>query len=127
MKKFKQLSLSILVASSFVVISGSTLAASGGVVNFSGKVVNTPCGISTETATQNITFNDISKAHLSTDGATSEIRDLNIDLVNCDLSAPEGSEEAFRSVTVSFTGSTNGNNNTETGNRRWNWSGDCYC
>lgn len=108
--------MAVTIVSMLAMTSSAAFSAEGnGVVNFSGRVVNTPCGISTETATQDIIFNEISKAFLSKDG-TSEVKNLNIGLVNCDLSAPEGSPEgssAYKSVSVTFTGATNGINNTE--------------
>lgn len=100
-----------LIASTGAFASGGK----GGVINFSGSVVNTPCGISAESASQEVVFSELSKIHLSK-GGISEVRDLNIELVHCDLSAPEGSPKdatAFKSVSVTFHGMTNGANNSE--------------
>lgn len=69
-----------------------------GQVNFKGTVINAPCGIAPESADQTIDFGQISKAHLA-DGGTSQHKNVDIKLVNCDL------EDAQKTVTITFSGS----------------------
>lgn len=71
-----------------------------GQVNFKGTVINAPCGIAPESADQTIDFGQISKAHLNNEG-TSQKKNVDIKLVNCDLSE----EEAAKTVTITFSGS----------------------
>lgn len=69
-----------------------------GVVNFKGTVIDAPCGIAPESADQTIDFGQISKAQL-TNGGTSQHKNVDIKLVNCDL------EGAQKTVTITFSGS----------------------
>lgn len=69
-----------------------------GQVNFRGTVIDAPCGIAPESADQTIDFGQISKAHL-TNGGTSQHKNVDIKLVNCDL------EDAQKTVTITFSGS----------------------
>ncbi len=71
-----------------------------GQVNFKGTIINAPCGIAPESADQTIDFGQISKAHLNNEG-TSQKKNVDIKLVNCDLS----DEEAAKTVTITFSGS----------------------
>lgn len=71
-----------------------------GQVNFKGTVINAPCGIAPESADQTIDFGQISKTHLK-DGI-SQKKDVDIKLVNCDLS------ESEKFVEISFSGSSLG-------------------
>ncbi|HFU3395692.1 TPA: fimbrial protein [Escherichia coli] len=72
-----------------------------GQVNFKGTVIDAPCGIAPESADQTIDFGQISKAHL-TNGGTSQKKDVDIKLVNCDLSEPSSA----KTVTITFSGSS---------------------
>ncbi|EFB2788039.1 type 1 fimbrial protein [Escherichia coli] len=72
-----------------------------GQVNFKGTVINAPCGIAPESADQTIDFGQISKAHLNNQGI-SQKKDVDIKLVNCDLSEPDGA----KTVTITFSGSS---------------------
>lgn len=59
-----------------------------GVVNFKGTVIDAPCGIAPESADQTIDFGQISKTHLENSGISVK-KDVDIKLVNCDLSGGE--------------------------------------
>ncbi|WP_175610608.1 fimbrial protein [Escherichia coli] len=70
-----------------------------GRINFHGTVINAPCGIAPESVSQTIEFGSVSSASL-TAGQTSVRKDVDIKLVNCDLSAMD----AAKTVTAAFTG-----------------------
>ena len=70
-----------------------------GVLNFKGTVIDAPCGIAQESADQTIDFGQISKAHLNNNGISVK-KDLNIKLVNCDLT------EQKKTVSVTFSGTS---------------------
>ncbi|HDW2448919.1 TPA: type 1 fimbrial protein [Escherichia coli] len=76
-----------------------------GEVSFKGTVVDAPCGIETQSAKQEIDFGQISKSFLQ-EGGESQPKDLNIKLVNCDITnfkqAPAGGGAA-KAGTVSLT------------------------
>ncbi|EOY8347229.1 MULTISPECIES: fimbrial protein [Escherichia] len=72
-----------------------------GVVNFKGTVIDAPCGIAPESADQSIDFGQISKAHLNNDGI-SQKKNVDIKLVNCDLSGGK------KTVQVTFSGASLG-------------------
>lgn len=72
-----------------------------GQVNFKGTVIDAPCGIAPESADQTIDFSQISKAHL-TNGGTSQHKNVDIKLVNCDLAGQK------KTVTITFSGSSVG-------------------
>lgn len=76
-----------------------------GVVNFKGTVINAPCGIAPESADQSVDFGQISKAHLKSGGISLQ-QDVDIKLVNCDLTNDEG--EPWKTVSVTFSGSSLG-------------------
>ncbi|HBA7870665.1 fimbrial protein [Escherichia coli] len=81
-----------------------------GVVNFKGTVIDTPCGISPDSVDQSIDFGQISKSHLS-NGGTSVQKNLDIKLVNCDISTAS----AMKSVSVTFSGANVGTQKNELG------------
>ncbi len=70
-----------------------------GQVNFKGTVINAPCGIAPESADQTIDFGQVSKTHLTNNGV-SQHKNVDIKLVNCDLS------EDKNTVKITFSGST---------------------
>ncbi|HCM1965166.1 TPA: type 1 fimbrial protein [Salmonella enterica subsp. salamae serovar 56:l,v:z39] len=70
-----------------------------GVVNFKGKVIDAPCGIAPETADQSVDFGQISKSHLAAGGISVQ-KNLDIRLVNCDVS------KLTKGVAVTFSGNT---------------------
>lgn len=86
-----------------------------GEVSFKGTVVNAPCGIETQSAKQEIDFGQISKSFLQEGGET-QPKDLNIKLVNCDITNfkknPAGAGGAAKAgtVTLTFSGVGIGNN-----------------
>ncbi|MES1471266.1 P fimbria major subunit PapA, partial [Escherichia coli] len=55
-----------------------------GRVTFNGTVVDAPCSISQKSADQSIDFGQLSKSFLEA-GGTSKPMDLDIELVNCDI------------------------------------------
>lgn len=71
-----------------------------GVVNFKGKVIDAPCGIAPESADQSIDFGQISKSHLAAGGISVQ-KNLDIKLVNCDVS-----KLTNKGVTVTFSGNS---------------------
>ncbi|HDY1778221.1 TPA: type 1 fimbrial protein [Escherichia coli] len=81
-----------------------------GVVNFKGIVIDAPCGIAPESADQTIDFGQISKSHLESGGISIK-KDLNIKLVNCDISGAD----AKKKVQVTFSGATVNSHNDELG------------
>ncbi|HAW0905892.1 TPA: type 1 fimbrial protein [Escherichia coli] len=72
-----------------------------GQVNFKGTVIDAPCGIASESADQTIDFGQVSKAHL-TNGGTSQHKNVDIKLVNCELA------DNKKNVTITFSGSSVG-------------------
>ncbi|MGG4606759.1 fimbrial protein [Providencia sp. Me31A] len=85
----------------------ATQAATGdGTINFSGKVIDSPCGIATESASQSIDFGQISKSLLEKNGI-SQIKQIPIKLINCDLTKAGTDDEAatsYKGVKVTFNG-----------------------
>lgn len=77
-----------------------------GQVNFKGTVIDAPCGIAPESADQTIDFGQISKAHLAA-GNTSQHKNVDIKLVNCDLAGQK------KTVTITFSGSAVGADNLD--------------
>lgn len=71
-----------------------------GAVQFKGTVIDTPCGIAPDSVDQSIDFGQISKSHLN-NGGISVKKDLDIKLVNCDISTA-----ATKAVSVTFSGTT---------------------
>ncbi|HBJ0173094.1 TPA: type 1 fimbrial protein [Escherichia coli] len=83
-----------------------------GVINFKGTVIDAPCGIASGSADQTIDFGQISKAHLDA-GGISDQKDLNIQLINCNLA--NGGNAAYKTVKVAFTGTPVNGYNDELG------------
>ncbi|WP_097335675.1 fimbrial protein [Escherichia coli] len=83
-----------------------------GVINFKGTVIDAPCGIASGSADQTIDFGQISKAHLDA-GGISDQKDLNIQLINCNLA--NGGNAAYKTVKVAFTGTPVNGHNDELG------------
>lgn len=71
---------------SFGVNAAPTIPQGQGKVTFNGTVVDTPCSISQKSADQSIDFGQLSKSFLEA-GGTSKPMDLDIELVNCDITA----------------------------------------
>ncbi|HHU8549411.1 TPA: fimbrial protein [Escherichia coli] len=84
-----------------------------GEVSFKGTVVNAPCGIETQSAKQEIDFGQISKSFLQ-EGGESQPKDLNIKLVNCDITnfkkVTGGGAAKAGTVALTFSGVSSGNN-----------------
>lgn len=70
-----------------------------GIVNFKGTVIDAPCGIAPESADQSIDFGQISKSHLN-GGGISKAQNLDIKLVNCDVT------NVTKGVALTFSGNT---------------------
>ncbi|HAW5538835.1 TPA: type 1 fimbrial protein [Escherichia coli] len=90
---------------SFGVNAAPTIPQGQGEVAFKGTVVDAPCGIETQSARQEIDFGQISKSFLQEGGET-QPKDLNIKLVNCDITnfkQPQGQGGAAKKGTVSLT------------------------
>lgn len=83
-----------------------------GVINFKGTVIDAPCGIASGSADQTIDFGQISKAHLDAGGISVQ-KDLNIQLINCNLA--NGGNAAYKTVKVAFTGTPVNGYNDELG------------
>ncbi|HAH6328536.1 TPA: type 1 fimbrial protein [Escherichia coli] len=85
-----------------------------GEVSFKGTVVNAPCGIETQSAKQEIDFGQISKSFLQEGGET-QPKDLNIKLVNCDITnfkqSQGGATNNKGTVSLTFSGVPAGNSN----------------
>lgn len=71
---------------SFGVNAAPTIPQGQGKVTFNGTVVGAPCSISQKSADQSIDFGQLSKSFLEA-GGTSKPMDLDIELVNCDITA----------------------------------------
>ena len=71
---------------SFGVNAALTTPQGQGRVTFNGTVVDAPCSISQKSADQSIDFGQLSKSFLEA-GGTSKPMDLDIELVNCDITA----------------------------------------
>ncbi len=69
---------------SFGVNAAPTIPQGQGKVTFNGTVVDAPCSISQKSADQSIDFGQLSKSFLEA-GGTSKPMDLDIELVNCDI------------------------------------------
>ncbi|WP_129741275.1 fimbrial protein, partial [Escherichia coli] len=98
---------------SFGVNAAPTIPQGQGEVTFKGTVVDAPCGIETQSAKQEIDFGQISKSFLQ-EGGESQPKDLNIKLVNCDITnfkkvTGGGVAKAGR-VALTFSGVSSGNN-----------------
>lgn len=79
-----------------------------GQVNFKGTVIDAPCGIETQSANQTIDFGQISKLFLE-NGGTTQPKDLDIKLVNCDITnfkkaATTGGAAKAGTVSLTFAG-----------------------
>ncbi|EAB6777249.1 TPA: type 1 fimbrial protein [Escherichia coli] len=99
---------------SFGVNAAPTIPQGQGEVAFKGTVVDAPCGIETQSARQEIDFGQISKSFLQEGGET-QPKDLNIKLVNCDITNfkknPAGAGAAKAgTVALTFSGVSSGNN-----------------
>ncbi len=92
---------------SFGVNAAPTTPQGQGQVTFNGTVVDAPCSISQKSADQVISFGQLSKSFLNEDGV-SKPQDLDIELVNCDITkfkSPTGAGSTHNgSVKLSFTG-----------------------
>lgn len=87
---------------SFGVNAAPTTPQGQGKVTFNGTVVDAPCSISQKSADQSIDFGQLSKSFLEA-GGTSKPMDLDIELVNCDITAfKQGNKQG--KVQLSFTG-----------------------
>lgn len=71
---------------SFGVNAAPTIPQGQGKVTFNGTVVDAPCSVSQKSADQSIDFGQLSKSFLEA-GGTSKPMDLDIELVNCDITA----------------------------------------
>ncbi|EMB7672994.1 fimbrial protein [Escherichia coli] len=99
---------------SFGANAAPTIPQGQGEVSFKGTVVDAPCGIETQSARQEIDFGQISKSFLQ-EGGESQPKDLNIKLVNCDITnfkkAPvSGGASKAGTVALTFSGVSSGNN-----------------
>ena len=100
---------------SFGANAADTVAPSqgSGQVNFKGTVIDAPCGIETQSANQTIDFGQISKLFLE-NGGTTQPKDLDIKLVNCDITnfkkaATPGGAAKTGTVSLTFAGVPAGN------------------
>lgn len=78
---------------SFGVNAALTTPQGQGRVTFNGTVVDAPCSISQKSADQSIDFGQLSKSFLQA-GGVSKPMNLDIELVNCDITSFEGGEES---------------------------------
>ncbi|EHK6939220.1 P fimbria major subunit PapA [Escherichia coli] len=90
---------------SFGVNAAPTIPQGQGKVTFNGTVVDAPCSISQKSADQSIDFGQLSKSFLLEAGGVSKPMDLDIELVNCDITAFKGGNGAQKgTVKLAFTG-----------------------
>lgn len=97
----KKTLVSATLAALFLTFGAHAADQGQGVVNFKGSVIDAPCGIAPESADQSIDFGQISKAHLTAKGISVK-KDLDIKLVNCDITGAD----AKKTVNVTFSGTT---------------------
>lgn len=76
---------------SFGVNAAPTTPQGQGRVTFNGTVVDAPCSISQKSADQSIDFGQLSKSFLQA-GGVSKPMNLDIELVNCDITSFKGEE-----------------------------------
>ncbi|EGO4143914.1 P fimbria major subunit PapA [Escherichia coli] len=96
--------VAIAVVSFGVNAAAPTTPQGQGRVTFNGTVVDAPCSISQKSADQSIDFGQLSKSFLEA-GGTSKPMDLDIELVNCDITAfKQGQPTKNGKVQLSFTG-----------------------
>lgn len=93
---------------SFGVNAAPTIPQGQGKVTFNGTVVDAPCSISQKSADQSIDFGQLSKSFLEA-GGVSKPMDLDIELVNCDITAfkkpgSAGGNAKAGTVKLAFTG-----------------------
>ncbi len=89
---------------SFGAYAAPTIPQGQGKVTFNGTVVDAPCSISQKSADQSIDFGQLSKSFLEA-GGVSKPMDLDIELVNCDITAFKGGNGAKKgTVKLAFTG-----------------------
>lgn len=93
---------------SFGVNAAPTIPQGQGKVTFNGTVVDAPCSISQKSADQSIDFGQLSKSFLEA-GGVSKPMDLDIELVNCDITAfkkpgSAGGTAKAGTVKLAFTG-----------------------
>ena len=93
---------------SFGVNAALTTPQGQGRVTFNGTVVAAPCSISQKSADQSIDFGQLSKSYLEA-GGVSKPMDLDIELVNCDITAFKkpsavGGTAKAGTVKLAFTG-----------------------
>ncbi len=74
---------------SFGVNAAPTTPQGQGRVTFNGTVVDAPCSISQKSADQSIDFGQLSKSFLQA-GGVSKPMNLDIELVNCDITSFKG-------------------------------------
>ena len=74
---------------SFGVNAAPTIPQGQGKVTFNGTVVDAPCSISQKSADQSIDFGQLSKSFLQA-GGVSKPMNLDIELVNCDITSFKG-------------------------------------
>lgn len=110
--KGNNMNLNKLAIFTFVTMALSVTAAQAatgdGTITFSGKVIDAPCGIATESASQSIDFGQISKSLLEKNGI-SQIKQIPIKLINCDLTKAgtgAGAATSYKGVKVTFNGNT---------------------
>lgn len=90
-----------------------------GKITFKGKVIDAPCGIAPESADQTIDLGQVATSVLNADitnggFARSQVRDVNITLVNCNLQktkavtdpAPGTPATYYKNVKLTFSGAT---------------------
>ncbi|EEZ4415683.1 P fimbria major subunit PapA [Escherichia coli] len=90
---------------SFGVNAAPTTPQGQGRVTFNGTVVDAPCSISQKSADQSIDFGQLSKSFLANDGQSKPMN-LDIELVNSDITAFKNGNAKTGSVKLAFTGPT---------------------
>lgn len=98
----KKIIVKALSALTFLSIASAVCAADpitvdGGTINFIGQVVNAPCVVSTRTSHQLVDLGQVKASELSTKGAVSGPKNVNIELQDCD-------PEVATTATFIFTG-----------------------
>ncbi len=83
-----------------------------GRVTFNGTVVDAPCSISQKSADQSIDFGQLSKSFLANDGQSKPMN-LDIELVNCDITAFKNGNAKTGNVKLAFTGPTDSGHPSE--------------
>lgn len=91
----------VCVALALASFSSASMA-SDGKVNFSGEIVDTPCVVSTDSQSVDVSLGQVKSSHFAAIGDTSDFSDFKINLEEC-------STATLKNATVQFNGAASSN------------------